>query len=190
MSHHKEKDKLIFEDIFPSEQEPQPEDFNSSLDIPDIKVDVNISFETPKSEGDKEDFDKDLQYVRNKLLNSIGQADQILTSLLKKIIVDDTTSMLPEQQPKGYYKYYEASTQLLKSICDSSKELLNLHSTNIKTKKEMGWIKQDDEKEKIDEKTGEVIKPTTNTGTMSDIVNKFKDMKKDSENANKNNDSE
>lgn len=180
MSH---KEKLDYNDIFPIEKEVQVEDFNDALDIPEIKVDVNISFETPESEGDKIDFDKDIQYVRNKLLNGIGQADKILTSLLKKIIIDDETSMMPEQQSKGYHKYYEASTELLKSICDSSKELLNLHSLNLKTKKDMGWIKESEEieEDKPDEK------PQKTSGKLSDIVNKFKTAEKENKNVDLNN---
>lgn len=184
MSH---KEKLDYHEVFPMEQEVQPEDFNDALDIPEIRVDVNINFETPASEGEKIDFDKDIQYVRNKLLNGIGQADKILTSLLKKIIIDDETSMMPEQQTKGYHKYYEASTELLKSICDSSKELLNLHSLNLKTKKEMGWIKEEEDgdgEEKPDEK------PKKMSGNLSDIVNKFKNTEKENKNVNINNDSD
>lgn len=162
-----EDEKLQFDDIFSKKADKEveiqsPED---ELDVPEMKVDVQVHFDKIESNGDQEDFQSDIQYLRTKLLRSIAQADKILTSLLKKISIDDEI-IDSSDTPRGYYRYYEVSTQILKQICDASKELVNLHTANMKTKKEMGWI---DTLESIDPS-----KPKEGTKTLVNIIQELK----------------
>lgn len=154
--------KLEYDDIFDQAVDDfqnqtvvNPED---ELEIPPLKVDVKIDFEKIESIDDKTDFISDMQYLRTKLLTGIGQADQILQSLLKRINIDD--SLNGDTQPKGFYRYYEVSSQILKQICDASKELVNLHASNTKIKKDMGWdkVKTDEEVNIGDRKVNMTLK--------------------------------
>jgi hypothetical protein len=165
------KEKLNYKEIF-----PEVISIEEELDIPEVKVNVEVHFDTIESKGDKEDFVDDIHYIRTKLKNSIGQADLILNSLMKKIMVDDEISASDDNFPKAQYRYYEVSSTLLKSICDASKELINLHTTNVKTKREMDWEEKSiDNKEEVNNKR---------SGSLSDLL---KNIKKEEEvNANKN----
>ena len=166
--------KLQFDDIFDQSVEDTEKTIISAeeeLDVPEMKVDVNIQFDKVESVDDETDFTHDMQYLRTKLLNSIEQADQILQSLLKRIIIDDTIAADSTPQ-RGYYRYYEVSSQILKQICDASKELVNLHTSNTKIKKEMGWNQVVDNKECKNGKEKIV-------NTLQDVVNGLKGVKND-----------
>lgn len=158
--------KLDYDDIFDQAvddfQNQKVVDIEDSLEIPPLKVDVNINFDKIESIDDKTDFISDMQYLRTKLLTGIGQADQILQSLLKRINIDD--SINGDNQPKGFYRYYEVSSQILKQICDASKELVNLHTSNSKIKKDMGWT-EISEVNNGDKKT---------SATLQDVINEIK----------------
>ena len=147
-------EKLEFSDIFEKTEgiDAGIKSIESELDIPTIHVDVNLTFDAINSEGDKEDFTKDVAYVRTKLLHSIAKADNILNSLIKLMVIDDQL-MAMNEPPKGFHRYYEVSTQLLKSISDASKELISLHTQNLKIRKEMDiGTKTDKPEEKVNTK--------------------------------------
>ncbi len=132
---------LQFEDVFqqPEKKDIEVKSIEETFDIPEVKVEVEIKFDPIETKGDKQDFSDDINYVRTKLLHSIGKADKILDNLLAMISMDEKLIEM-SQPPKGYYRYYDVSTQLLKSITDASKELINLHSQNLKIKKDMEWL--------------------------------------------------
>jgi hypothetical protein len=163
-----------FQSIFiPEVLNHEPKSPEEALDIPTVHVSVDINFEPIENKGDEENFNHDIQYVRTKLLNAIGQADHVLTSLIKLITIDEQLVSM-DQPPKGFYRYYDVSTQLLKSISESSKELINLHSNNVKIKKEMEWNtkKEDIDAQKEDgEKVQEIVNKTS---TLKDLVSKVK----------------
>lgn len=145
------KETLQIEDIFNKQNnELEVKSPSEQLDIPEVKVEVEIKFDPVETKGDKQDYIDDIQYVRTKLLHSIGKADKLLDNLVTMIAMDEALIEL-SQPPKGYYRYYDVSTSLLKSITDASKELINLHSQNLKIKKDMEWLKES-ENEDTDKK--------------------------------------
>lgn len=165
------KDLLKFEDVFEEpEKKMQIVSAEDELNIPEVKVTVDINFEKIESKGEKDDFENDIQYVRTKLLHSIGQADKILNSVIGVITATEQTTGLNEP-PRGFHNYYDVSTQLLKSICEASKELINLHTQNLKTRETMGWIKKAEVKENDDETVNK------NKSNLRDIVNSVKSIK-------------
>jgi hypothetical protein len=165
------KDLLKFEDVFEEpEKKMQIVSAEDGLDIPEVKVTVDINFEKIESKGEKDDFENDIQYVRTKLLHSIGQADKILNSVIGVITATEQTTGLNEP-PRGFHNYYDVSTQLLKSICEASKELINLHTQNLKTRETMGWIKKTEVKENDEETVNK------NKSNLRDIVNSVKSIK-------------
>ena len=146
------KETLQLEDIFnKSNNELEVKAPSDQLDIPEVKIEVEIKFDKIDSKGDKQDYVDDIQYVRTKLLHSIGKADKLLDNLVTMIATDEALIEL-SQPPKGYYRYYDVSTSLLKSITDASKELINLHSQNLKIKTEMEWLKDNASEEDKDKK--------------------------------------
>lgn len=172
------KTKLEYDEIFDqkiNDFEQNTVSVEDELDIPDLKVDINVTFDSIESKGDKEDFISDMQYLRTKLLQGIAQADQILNSLMKRIKIDDELTTV-DAAPKGFYRYYEVSSQILKQICDASKELVNLHSSNTKIKKDMGWNAEDEIKDVTDglEKVNKV------KSDLRSIVNELKEFEKES----------
>jgi len=166
------KDLLKFEDVFEEKQNMEIVSVESELEIPEIKVTVDINFEKIETKGDKADFENDIQYVRTKLLHSIGSADKILNSVISVITATEETTGL-NQPPRGFHNYFEVSTQLLKSICDASKELINLHTQNLKTRESMGWLKKDE----ITNAETEEEKVNKNKSNLRDIVNSVKAIK-------------
>lgn len=145
------KETLQIEDIFNKQNnELEVKSPSEQLDIPEVKVEVEIKFDPVETKGDKQDYIDDIQYVRTKLLHSIGKADKLLDNLVTMIAMDEALIEL-SQPPKGYYRYYDVSTSLLKSITDASKELINLHGQNLKIKKDMEWLKES-ENEDTDKK--------------------------------------
>jgi hypothetical protein len=138
------------------------------LGIPTVKVDVDIHYEKAESKGDKEDYQDDLAYSRNVLLKSLGTADKILESLMKKIAANDQITVDDETSPRIQVKYYEITPVLVKSICDASKELINLHISNTKVKNENSWNSKED---------------TKNAGeTTNDVLRKLKLLKESQSN--------
>lgn len=144
-------DELNYEEIM-KDLEPSVSEVKSvedELEIPKVEVNVNIEYQKVESKGDKEDYKDDAQYVRGTLLRTIGKADRILESLMKKIVsADELMNIEEESFSKPQARYYEISSTLVKSICDASKELLNLHATNSKIKHENEWeLKKEDTKD-------------------------------------------
>lgn len=166
------KDLLKFEDVFEEKANMEIVSAEDELDIPKVQVTVDINFEKIESKGEKDDFENDIQYVRTKLLHSIGQADKILNSVIGVITATEQTTGLNEP-PRGFHNYYDVSTQLLKSICEASKELINLHTQNLKTRESMGWMKKE-EAVKSENDDSVVNK---NRSNLKDIVNAVKEIK-------------
>lgn len=128
---------LDINEIMPQQEVTPVED---ELEIPKVEVNVSIEYQKLESKGDKEDYNDDAQYVRGTLLRTIGKADKILESLMKKIVsADEMMNIEEESFSKPQAKYYEISSTLVKSICDASKELINLHATNSKIKHDNEW---------------------------------------------------
>ncbi len=174
----KKKDKLNYEDIFSTQEkveiEKEVKSIEDELDIPEMKVSVDIKFDALETKSDEEDFLHDINYARTQLLKSMGQADQILQSLLKKIISDDEQMV---EVKRAAPRYYEVSSQILKSICDASKEIVALHAQNIKIKKDMEWnIKNKVNNE--DDKSENVVKEEPKK-TLREIVQQVKDIEKE-----------
>jgi hypothetical protein len=167
------KDLLKFEDVFEEKANMEIVSAEDELDIPKVQVTVDINFEKIESKGEKDDFENDIQYVRTKLLHSIGQADKILNSVIGVITATEQTTGLNEP-PRGFHNYYDVSTQLLKSICEASKELINLHTQNLKTRESMGWMKK--EETEVKSENGEEI-VNKNKSNLRDIVNAVKEIK-------------
>jgi hypothetical protein len=168
------KDLLKFEDVFEEKlNKMEIVSAEDELNIPEVKVTVDINFEKIESKGEKDDFENDIQYVRTKLLHSIGQADKILNSVIGVITATEQTTGLNEP-PRGFHNYYDVSTQLLKSICEASKELINLHTQNLKTRESMGWMKK--EETEVKSENGEEI-VNKNKSNLRDIVNAVKEIK-------------
>lgn len=167
------KDLLKFEDVFEEKANMEIVSAEDELDIPKVQVTVDINFEKIESKGEKDDFENDIQYVRTKLLHSIGQADKILNSVIGVITATEQTTGLNEP-PRGFHNYYDVSTQLLKSICEASKELINLHTQNLKTRESMGWMKK--EEAEVKSENGEEI-VNKNKSNLRDIVNAVKEIK-------------
>lgn len=162
---------LQLEDIFEKHnKEIEVKSPSEQLDIPEVKIEVEIKFEPIESKGDKQDYVDDIQYVRTKLLHSIGKADKLLDNLVTMISMDEALIEM-SQPPKGYYRYYDVSTQLLKSITDASKELISLHSQNLKIKKDMKWLTESDKESEKDNK--EVNKKKN----INDLINEVKSEK-------------
>lgn len=176
--------KLDYNEIFQKDIENIQDELgitsiNEELEIPEIKVTVDIKCEPIESDGDEKDFSNDVQYLRGKLLHSVGKADQILESLLKKIRIDDEMDLAQPNSSKSYYRYYEVSAQLLKSICDASRELVNLHASSVKIKKDMNWLEVKSKEEAI-----EKIEKTR--GNLREIVNNIRDIKAEDQSVNNN----
>lgn len=172
------KETLQLEDIFDksTSNDIEVKSPSEQLEIPDVKVEVEIKFDPIVSKSDKEDFIDDIQYVRTKLLHSIGKADKLLDNLVTMIAMDEALIEM-SQPPKGYYRYYDVSTSLLKSITEASKELINLHSQNLKIKKEMEWIKEPENQEtEIEESKKEVNKKKN----INDLIKEVKSEKGES----------
>ena len=140
------------------EKEQKVTSVEDELDIPTVKVDVDIHYQKAISKGDKEDYEDDMAYARNTLLKSLGSADKILESLMKKIVANDQISVDDDTSPKIQVKYYEISTILVKSICDASKELINLHVANSKVKHDNPWVEQVENKQNNTMTTNELLK--------------------------------
>jgi len=164
---------LQLEDIFEKHnKEIEVKSPSEQLDIPEVKVEVEIKFDPIESKGDKQDYVDDIQYVRTKLLHSIGKADKLLDNLVTMISMDEALIEM-SQPPKGYYRYYDVSTQLLKSIADASKELISLHSQNLKIKKDMEWLTES-ESEKESEKENKEVNKKRN---INDLIEEVKSEK-------------
>lgn len=145
MNENAELEELFGKSEDSNPQTPEVVPVEEELDIPKVHIDVDLKYEKAEHKGDIEDYSDDIQYVRNILLKNLASADKILESLMKKITVNDELDSLNDTNGGRYQaKYYEISTLLIKSICDAGKELINLHSTNLKIKSDNGEKKEND----------------------------------------------
>lgn len=125
------------------------------------EVELNIDLLEVKNESDKVNFEDDYTFIRTKLIHSIQKGDYILDVILKRA------------QMMEVFKDYKVASQLLQSICEGSKTLMDLHKQSLVLKKDLDWIIKNDN----DNESNEDV-PTVKEKTLDELLGEVEELEK------------
>lgn len=117
---------------------------------------------TVSRQGIVKDMEDDFDFIREKLLNTINKGEFLLDKAIEMAEI--------EIHPR----VVEAASAILKSVCDSSQQLFDLHQRMIASKEKMGTLKDEVDKNASSTAQTKANEPVKVKATLQDVVDAAK----------------